>query len=153
MARSVATHFDSVATVYLNKPHMSDDDEDDDAEYHWESFIEDLQTVVEEKYPSFDSADRWVDREVHIIMQSKVAEIGVSEYCGLVSICLAPRDVDNPLNVSWCEQNADKFTELLHKSYESSALISKGRFSNGEQVFAPLTRPDGMVTSKEGTLW
>ena len=156
MSRSVSTHINAVATVYLH-PEFEDDV---DREYEWECFIEDLQNVITgvsgvkgSSYPSMSPCNRWSGREDHVILENGRAEVSVSEYCGLVSVCLAPRNVDDPLDEGWCGGVASNFKKLLHTAYPNSAMVSMGHFSNGEQVFAPTNRPEGVVTSKEGVLW
>ena len=148
MGRSVSTHRHAVETIYLHDV-VSDDAES----YEWDYFIEDIRSILSNRYPSLSECERWQDREDRIILENQRAEVSVSEYCGLVAVCLAPLDPYNPLDQGWCERISKSFRDTLHKAYPSSALRQLGRFSNGEGVFAPINRPEGVVTSKEGTLW
>lgn len=150
MSRSVATHSRAVQTFYL---HM----EDDESEWDW--FIEDLRNVIKERYPSFDDYDGYNGRETREILSNGHAVVGVSEYCGLVAVCLATRERETyysdearmkNLDESWCYRV--KFREYLATRY-SNGLTRLGSASNGEAFFAPINRPNGMVTSKEGVLW
>jgi hypothetical protein len=68
-------------------------------------------------------------------------------------VCLAPGEYDNKLDLNWCQQVTASFKDTLHNEFPGLALRSLGRASNGEQFFAPLDNPAGLVTSKEGTLW
>jgi hypothetical protein len=148
MGRSVSTHRHAVETIYLHSV-VPDDAES----YEWDYFIEDIRSILSKRYPSLSECERWQDREDRIILENKRAEVSVSEYCGLVAVCLAPLDPYNQLDQGWCDRVSKSFRDTLHKAYPSSALHKLGRFSNGEGVFAPITRPEGVVTSKEGVLW
>jgi hypothetical protein len=145
MSRSVSTHLYAIQTVFL---HL---EEDQDQDFEWEDFIEDVKTQITEKFPKFQSCDRWKNREDHIIIESGVAEVSVSAYNGIVAVCLAPLDPGNGLHVTWC-RNA-KFSEHLNAALKYCALSSMGTFSNGEQAFRPINNLQGLVTSKEGALW
>ena len=145
MARSVSVHSNAAAVVYL---HLGFEDE-----FGFDNFLEDVAEVLKSKYPSLSNADRWADREDHVILENGRAEVSVSEYCGLVAVCLAPLDPDDPLDNGWADLVSDGFSRLLAKSYPDAALVKKGVFSNGEAVFEPVNRPGGCVTSKEGVLW
>jgi hypothetical protein len=156
MGRSVSYHRYAVCKVYLQDPAGLHADDVDDwlAQEYWRDFIADLQSLIKSRYPSMSECDRWADREEHIILENSRGEVSVSEYCGLVCICLAPRDPDNPLDQGWCDRSATAFERFLENHYRHCALLSRGHASNGEQFFAPLQRPDdGLVTSKEGVLW
>lgn len=128
MGRSVSTHRHAVATVYLH-PELDHEDA-------WTDFMNDLRgNVLPEIFPSLTECDRWQDREDHVIMENEHCEISVSEYCGLVAVCLAPRDPDNGFSIAWCERFYGSFTVKLEKMFKSCALRSIGRASNGEQFF------------------
>jgi hypothetical protein len=162
------THSRSIETVYLAPQfvnHDAPDSEENGGYYDFDEFLEDLGNVVQEKYPSFtklgkDSKED--ERECFIVLENGAAQISVSEYCGLISVGLVPRAVDwgydnsarvNAMRQNWTAQIAANFKKHLHKRFSESALISQGHASNGEQFFRPVNRPEGCVTSKEGTLW
>jgi hypothetical protein len=170
MARSVSTPTGAVATVYLNRPHIAaGEGEPDDsyfAEEGWEDFLLDLRQVLDgsagapggKGFPSLSECDRWLDREDHAILENCHAVVTVSEYCGLVAVCLVPKDANaysdpSPLALEWCARVEDSFEKLLHGAYKDSALRSQGRASNGEQFFALVGEQGSCVTSKEGRLW
>jgi len=147
MGRSVSTHRHAVATVYLS-PEFEDHDD------AFRDFLDDLRSnVLPEVFPSLCECDRWMDREDHVIMENGRCEVSVSEYCGLVAICLAPLDPYNNLDTAWCERAANNFEKKINKMFGKSALHSVGRGSNGEQFFQVAGEPGSCVTSKEGRLW
>ena len=161
MGRSVSTPTHAVAKVYLNyEPdfsHLEDEEpNDDDHQIAWKDFVDCLTWTLEGRYKSLYRHDGWLDREDHIILRNQHCDITVSEYCGCVAVCLTPRDDDYRIPAiakSWCEQVATGFTAVVEKAFPNWAMRSIGRASNGEQFFQPVNRPDGVVTSKEGTLW
>lgn len=134
MARSVGVHSDAVATVYTT---FKGEDE-----FDWWSFIDDLRSIIGEKYKSFYNEDDWVDHEGHIILRNGHADVVVYEYCGLVSINLVPRESyyqnEDNLARAWCEQVADGFHKLLDDSFQTYRLV--GRFSNGEAIYERVER-------------
>ena len=131
MGRSVSTHRHAVATVFLH-PGCEED-------WQFDDFLECVQENLEDKYPSLRRCDRWAGREDHVVLENNRAEVSVSEYCGLVAVCLAPRDPDDPLDQGWTWQCKTGFKKHLEKAFSPCALRSVGRFSNGEQVFTKVS--------------
>lgn len=130
MGRSVSTHQHSVATVYLHPEFEGGDD------YAFQDFIDDLKdNVLCPKYPSLCACDRWSGREDHVVLENSQVEISISEYCGLVAVCLAPLDPGNAFQLAVAERMSKSFHKTLHRMFKSCALESIGRMSNGEQVF------------------
>lgn len=136
MGRSVSTHRHSVSTVFLHPEFGTDDVYFD---FDWREFVDDVKAVLQHKYPSLCECDRWQDREDHVILENSQVEISVSEYCGLVAVCLAPRDPDNAFHVAIAERMAKGFEKTLHKVFPKSALKRIGGFSNGESVYERVT--------------
>ena len=150
MSRSVSTHPYAVATAYI----ALNDEPDKDGYFLWEDFIDDLRNVLTgdsgvdsgllvngKPFTGFDGynhADRWVGREDHVILAGELTEISVSEYDGLVAVCLAPLDPDEPSHRHACEHAAPFFNALLRAAYPSSFLRKVGTFSNGESVYETL---------------
>lgn len=148
MARSVSTHPNAVAIFYCN-PEIDTDP------YFWEPTVDNIKEALQNKYKSLASANRWEGRENNIILESEVAEISISEYNGIIAICLAPVDPNNALHYGWCGRAAKGFKEVLTEVFPDSRLESRGRASNGEQFFSRPGRAvtESCITSKEGTLW
>jgi hypothetical protein len=148
MSRSVSVHPNTVSTVYLY-PEIDEDG--------WDDFIQDLRdNVLIPRFPSLRHCDRWAGREDHVILENTHAEVSVSEYNGLVAVCLAPCSDggrETPLGTAWTHQVADRFRDCVQGAFKSSALVKQGVFSNGEAVFALRSQPGSCVTSKEGQLW
>lgn len=149
MSRSVSTPSNAEQVAYAS---FSCDDEYE-AQDEFSDSIDYMQDMAKAKYKSLDKCDEWIGREDHAVLMNRRAYITVSEYCGLVAIASVPRDPDNALDRRWASQIDIRF---LAECF-GPRLISQGRFSNGEQIFAPA---DGKqrgemglgFTSKEGWL-
>lgn len=161
MGRSVITASDTV--FYMTSPTTTFDDPDlpvdDDGnricDYpDWSDFLEHISNVLTNAFPSLSAPDRkrWLYSECCVILENGNCSITVSEYCGITAICLVPFE-DEPLSTHWCSQVEPKFRAVLSRAFPDKALTSMGRASNGEQFFRPISRPDGLITSKEGVLW
>jgi len=128
MGRSVSTHRHAVATVYL---HPEWEHEDSFAD-----FVEDLQdNVLKPRYPSLRECNRWQDRENHVIMENSHVEVSVSEYCGCVAVCLAPRDAYDNFKAAFAERMAARFEKHIQRMFKSCAMRPIARFGNGEIAF------------------
>lgn len=136
MGRSVSTHRHAVATVFLHLEF------EDDGAWEWDDFVEDLQdNVLQDRYPSLRKCDRWMDREDHVILENSQVEVSVSEYCGCVAICLAPK-IGDYCNDAWNKAQAgrmaDNFEKYVQKMFKSCAMAKMGTFSNGESFYQRL---------------
>jgi len=133
MGRSVSTHRHAVATVYLHPEFENNNDGDT---YEWDSFVEDLQeNVLKPRYLSLVACNRWQDRENHVIMENSHVEVSVSEYCGCVAVCLAPRDAYDNFKAAFAERMADNFEKHIQRKFKSCAMRPIARFGNGEIAF------------------
>ena len=127
MGRSVSYANGSVAICYQDVSEIEDS-------WEWDDFIEGIQYRARKAFPSLDDCDQWPGREDHAILENSHCLIGVSEYCGLASIWLVPKDDGEypELAQAWCAQVTPKFNKLFGE------LRKIGQFSNGEAVFERL---------------
>lgn len=139
MGRSVCVPSEATATVYLHHPSEESNTKDSACE-DWGDFLEDLQGVLQSRYPSLRVRDHWADREEHIILANTHANIIVCEYCGIVSVSVVPYhgpySEPTALALSWCQQIGHRsFYQTLLKAYPDRCLHRLGSFSNGESVY------------------
>ena len=124
MGRSVSYATGSTSVCYRTfKPETPED-----SQFEWEYFEDWLRETAAAAWPSLEPCDNtWLGREDHAILENAHAYIGVSEYCGLVSIWLAPKDnSEHPeLSEHWCNQISAKF-EKLFGEYRKIATASNG---------------------------
>lgn len=113
----------------------SEQDPSDD----WDWYCEDFQREMIRAFPSLSECDEWVDREDHALLENNHCYIGVSEYCGLVSMWVQPkepdwRDTSTGLRDHWIAQIGPKFHKVAGTCF-GTALRKLGSFSNGEGVY------------------
>lgn len=125
MGRSVSYASGSIAIAYS---HTDINDNEFFESTFFDDVIEDVRQHSNSLWPSLSNCDKWLGREDHAILENDHCYIGVSEYCGLVSTWLVPKE-ENNLSVAWCNQISNKFM----KSF--STLNKVGQFSNGESFF------------------
>lgn len=107
-----------------------------DDEFDWADEVADFRWQVRHLWPSAYATDHWLGREDRVVAANRHAYFGLSEYCGLVSYWLVPRDdTGHPeLSAAWCLQVAPRFVK------EFGTLSKVGTFSNGGGVYE---RKDG----------
>lgn len=125
MGRSVSKHRYATDTFYTTF--------ECEDEFEWDDFMDTVKYLLQKQFPSMDECNRWMDREDHIILENSRGEISVSEYCGLIAICIAPRDPYNSLDVNWTWQASKGFRKVLSKAFDGLRKI--GTFSNGESIY------------------
>lgn len=108
---------------------------DTEDEFEFEDLVENLKYELKGKYKSLSICENeWEDNETKIILDSTLVQIGVSEYCGLVSISIRPKDNEHyHLGERWINQNWSNIRSCIGGYCE--LLNRLGTFSNGEGVF------------------
>lgn len=121
-------------TIADNGNEVPDDSQDG---YHeeFDCLVEWVKDASKAAWPSLYDCDGWLDREDHVLLANGHCFIGVSEYCGMVAVWLAPKEnyshTDTPeLAGAWCRLIAPRF-ERMFAQYRKVAT-----FSNGEAVYA-----------------
>ena len=113
MGRSVSTHPRAIETVYLSPDRFQDD-----GDFTFYDFLDDLRdNVLSEVSPSLSPCDRWEGNENHVIMENGHCEVSVSEYCGIIAVCLAPRTAENGFSVAWTGRLANKFSRMVQEMF------------------------------------
>lgn len=128
MGRSVSYATGAKQVVYADADGIEDSD---DFSWHLES----MQEEGERRFPSMSKCDKWLGREDHAVLENNLAYIGVSEYCGLVSVWVVPKTDcygnDNGLAINWASRiNLGPLAECF-----GTRLNRLGTFSNGEGVY------------------
>lgn len=132
MGRSVGTASGSVAVAYTQ---FGEDGEYVDA-HDWDDMVVGFQESIAERWPSFEPADEWHDREGRVIAGNTFAQVVVYEYCGLVALCLIPhpKHDNEEYAAAWCERIKHRFVQRL------GTLRKIGTASNGESFFEQVPR-------------
>jgi hypothetical protein len=106
----------------------------------WEDFKCNIASIIKNRYKSFSECDEWEGNETKVILENNLAIVGISEYCGLTSISIAPKEFiyyekDNTaLAIKWINSISDNLEKLLDKNFECYRKV--GTFSNGESVYS-----------------
>lgn len=133
MGRSVDYLNNAVGVTYID---ISEDVEDS---FEWKTWLEDLNDLIKDQAKSLYKPikDLWEGRETRIILQNDHVNIGVSEYCDLVSVSMAVRDDSHAPGLSehWAEKMWPKIEKAIIEAYRGNSLRKIGTFSNGEGVF------------------
>lgn len=139
MGRSVNYITNALGIAYINYQCDEDDVHGEDWDFFKEGLIENLKELC----PSLCElrAKVWDDREVLVIAENSHCQIGLSEYCGLVSVSIRVHDdyrTKESLAENWINQVWPKISAMIAKNYQ--ALSKLGSFSNGEGVFQEIKK-------------
>lgn len=133
MGRSVSVPQHAAVVVYA---HFERDAEDD---WAWDDFTQDLTAALKRAFPSLLDCSDWIGREDHGVLRNNHAHVTLSEYCGLIAVCLVPRgyDYDDPtvLAHNWCAVVEDKFRAVVAETAPGPVLKRIATASNGEAFF------------------
>ena len=114
----------------------------DSDDFDWR--VDDLRSAITTAFPSVTDDSEWVGREDRAIASNGYAYFGVSEYCGLVSVWVVPRENDYAggswyvLRDRWISQIEAKFRRTVAGCFGTD-LYRQGTFSNGEAFFQPMS--------------
>ena len=140
MARRVDYLNRAQIVVYKSAYDLQEDD--------WQDFQNDIIESLKNIAPSLEECDCWDGRETHILLENGLAEVGISEYNGLVSISIRPKE--ESYEGKWIEPLAKKWIESIESKFEKTGDLARiGTFSNGESMFKHKTNND-TFSSKEG---
>ena len=135
MARSVSSPYGATAVIYTA---IDTDDDPDCTQFEWESKIDDLIDALQQKFPSLRLSDKWLGNKDRAILENSFAYFGVSEYCGLVSVWVVPKE-DYPLATAWAEKARASLRASVYQSF-GIVLNKVATASNGEAFFQAAAR-------------
>jgi hypothetical protein len=148
MGRSV-NYLDNAETViYFTADWLNEVDEKGNydeflSQLNWEDFERNLKSAITGKLKSYSSCEDWDNRETKIILRNELCNIGISEYCGLYSLSVAPIDYDGyypceVAKINFSKNHAWQIKKTLCKVLQNlgcEVLNRVGTFSNGCGVF------------------
>lgn len=115
----------------------------DTTRMNWDDNMANLSSALCAAFPSLRKPpkDRWIGDENHVLLENSLAAVTVSEYCGLVAVCLVPERRDayglieqDPLSVRWTASVEARFRKIVAETF-GIELAKMGTFGNGEAVF------------------
>jgi len=148
MGRSVDYLNNADLVLYFNGDFLSGLDEDgeycqDMAELNWEDFYSELKHNIKAKLKSYNECEKWDSNEVSIFLENELAEIGLSEYCGLCSLSVRAKDDEfynsyEKVKEGIAKHHVKQIEKSLVKCLENvgvEVLNRLGTMSNGIGVF------------------
>ena len=111
----------------------------------WDDLVYSVLTALKEVAPSLyePSPKRWDGNETLIILENSHAEIGISEYCGLVSLSIRVNETNqyytgnNSLSLNWIRKMWQPMVIAMMKN-GVNMYGKQGTFSNGEGVYGTI---------------
>jgi len=136
MGRSVS--YASGSEVVLYSYFESTDDEYMD-QMNFDDCIDNLQASLIATFPSLMQSEEWVGREDRAFAENDLVYVGMSEYCGVVSVWVKPKESDYYAYVQnfgprFARQMENKLKKIV-KDVFGVRLSKMGTFSNGESVY------------------
>ena len=107
-------------------------------QWEYDDIKDNLIEALCEAFPSAYESDRYLGNEDVVLVQNKIAFIGLSEYCGLASFWIVPRtdsDQQEALGANWANKVEAKFKKVI-ADVVGPVYYKQGSFSNGEGVYA-----------------
>jgi len=106
-------------------------------EIEWRDLVDNIKYPLMKKYPSLDEANEW-DGETRVILENSLVQIGISEYCGLVSVSIRTNDSNyeyESLAENFIDRTWGNMVKLMRRSTYHEPLSKVGTFSNGNSIF------------------
>ncbi|MGY6517486.1 MAG: hypothetical protein ACXIUZ_02110 [Lysobacteraceae bacterium] len=138
LCETTGTDADGDACIYCDGTGRREADADDTG-MAWEDFVDNLRHDFRAAFPSLSYCDEWLGREDRALLENQHARIGVSEYCGMVSVWCVPKDWDGwgrdteVLSRHWCRSIETRAAAVLGTF--ATRLARLGTMSNGEGVY------------------
>lgn len=138
MGRSVSYARGSEVVIYSHVDDVFDDEGNYDefsSQFAFDSALEYLVDSSLEAFPSLEKCDKWLGREDHALLENKLVYVGLSEYCGLISVWVVPKDDEYyAFGVAFANKIKSKLNQVVENAF-GVRLNKVGQFSNGEAVF------------------
>ena len=143
MGRSVSYLNNAETVIYFTADWINEVDDEYLSQINWEDFEANLKSKITAKLKSYFKSDGWDGRETKILLSNDLCNIGLSEYCGLYSLSVAPKDFDSyypedAYKENFSKHHAEQIEKTLVKCLEDCGceLLNKvGTFSTGCGVF------------------
>ena len=103
-------------------------------EWEWSDFSDNITYGLKAKFASLAHCKKWDGRETRIFLENNLCEVGISEYCGLVSISIRAKEGLESLGENWIDKIYANFEKVIRENC-GDVYKKVGSFSNGEGVF------------------
>jgi DNA-directed RNA polymerase subunit RPC12/RpoP len=129
-------------------PHCGAHEEDSipqDIESDWNYYIEEFQSQMQKAFSSLQICNKWIGWEDLVLLENTFCYVGVSEYLGLVSMWVVPKEADyysppsfENLRDHWIDQIGQRFEKIAHTCFGQPLKLT-GYMSNGEGLYQRLS--------------
>ncbi len=135
MGRSVDYLNGAELVSYLNVEFSEDCWE---SEFQWENLLDYLTSEFSAKFKSLCvEENKWEGNETRIFLSNDLVNFGISSYCGLVSISIAPANYDyEQLAINWINKVSKSVIGIINNCPVGENLVKIGTLSNGKSVFS-----------------
>jgi hypothetical protein len=135
MGRSVDYLRDSIKVLYtsIEYSYIDEDGNECEDDMAWDDLLDNMRYGLMSIIPSLYEANE-MDRETLIFLENGLIEVGISEYCGVVSISFRGKK----------DGLSERFMGLMYdrikaKISEFTSLYERvGGFSNGESIYSKI---------------
>lgn len=135
MGRSVSYAPGSEIVLYSYVDSTGDDHLD---QINFDDCVDYLQSSLIESFPSMYESDEWVGREDRALTENRLVYVGISEYCGAISVWVKPKTSYDAYVQSFgsrfARQIEDKL-KIIVRNVFGVRLSKVGTFLNGESVY------------------
>lgn len=138
MSRGVSYATGSCAVTYYDVSWMGqldNGDFDSDLNHiHFYDFLGYLKENLKKEYPSLVDCDEWLSNEDHVILENYFVQVGVSEYCGMLSLWMVEQDMNQGyqgeealynLQRRWISKVSDGFIKKFGNLRKTSSWTSE----------------------------
>lgn len=128
---------------WINEEYEDGEYNEDLSSMNWDEFMVNLKSSICHKLKSYYNCEEWDNNETKIFLKNELAEIGISEYCGLYSLSVRAREDEFSYNADNIKEGLSKhhveqIRNTLEKCLKDSGgeLLNRvGTLSNGCGVF------------------
>lgn len=130
MARSVSVPSNAQRVLYVDLRPIDD-------HFYLGEALEGFVQALCKRYPSLHPFRQWVGGEDLVLAENGHARIGISEYCGLGAVWVAPAKV-NRTCCTWVDSMKRDFILGAVREHLGQPLRLVAIASNGEAIFEPV---------------
>ena len=131
MGRSVSYPSGSEVVIYSHFDYSDDEYVD---QYRFDDCVNELSHLLIKQFPSLYESEEYIGREDRVFVENDLVYIGLSEYCGIISVWVKPKDQYYDFGCRFAHQIENKLKQIVNDVF-GIRLTKIGTFSNGESIY------------------
>lgn len=131
MGRSVSYPSGSEVVIYSHFDYSDDEYVD---QYRFDDCVNELSHLLIKQFPSLYESEEYIGREDRAFVENDLVYIGLSEYCGIISVWVKPKDQYYDFGCRFARQIENKLKQIINDVF-GIRLTKTGTFSNGESIY------------------